>query len=305
MAGNNVSRMAFGQPRSTLDVRRVLGEGGILLVHTAHGELGEEIGGFIGAVFLNMLNVVIRERSQAKRAGRRPCMVIIDEFQSIPSVDYAALLSELQKFEVSFVLGTQSLARLRSIGPELPGVSFAGVTTVLSFQTNFEDAEYLSGRLDGVEPSNLVDLEPFEAYVKTTGKDGERLPVYSVRTRKAAAPDPGVAARVLDRVSGFTLPAVDAEKRPGKLATELGGGSESSERVEQLEANLHRAGGESLFSKELLTKLARMTATKSAQAFQGAAGNVGRGLPTRIQKPAPARSNQAPGFWALDAGREH
>ncbi|MFW6116023.1 MAG: helicase HerA domain-containing protein, partial [Chloroflexota bacterium] len=111
VAGNNVSRMAFGQPRSTLDVRRVLGEGGILLVHTAHGELGEEIGGFIGAVFLNMLNVVIRERSQAKRAGRRPCMVIIDEFQSIPSVDYAALLSELQKFEVSFVLGTQSLAR--------------------------------------------------------------------------------------------------------------------------------------------------------------------------------------------------
>ncbi|MFW6115960.1 MAG: helicase HerA domain-containing protein [Chloroflexota bacterium] len=304
VAGNNVSRMAFGQPRSTLDVRRVLGEGGILLVHTAHGELGEEIGGFIGAVFLNMLNVVIRERSQAKRAGRRPCMVIIDEFQSIPSVDYAALLSELQKFEVSFVLGTQSLARLRSIGQELPGVSFAGVTTVLSFQTNFEDAEYLSGELDGVEPSNLVDLEPFEAYVKTTGKDGERLPLYSVRTRKAAAPDPEVAARVLDRVSGFTLPAVDAEKRPGKLATELGGGSESSERVEQLEANLHRAGGESLFSKELLTKLARMTATKSAQAFQGAAGNVGRGLPTRTEKPGSARSSQTPGFRALDAERE-
>jgi hypothetical protein len=103
-------------------------------------------------------------------------------------------------------------------------------------------------------------------------------------------------------VSGFTLPAVDAEKRPGKLAAELGGG-DSSERVEQLEANLHRAGGESLFSKELLTKLARMTATKSAQAFQGAAGNVGRGLPTRTQKPvsAAATRHRASGRWMLSA----
>ena len=317
VAGNDVSRMVFGQPVSTLNVRRVLSDGGILLVHTAHGELGEEIGGFIGAVFLNMLNIVIRERSQSQRAGRLPCTAIVDEFQSIPSVNYAALLSELQKFEVSFVLGTQSLARLRHIDRELPGVSFAGVTTVISFQTNYEDAEYLSGELDGVAPANLVDLEPFEAYVKTTGPDGQRLPVYSLATRKAVAPDPGITARVLDRVPAFTLEADEAEENALRLATELASDSESHERSDRVIAGLHKAGEKSVFSKDLLTKLARMTASTSAQAFASSAGNIGRGQSTEAapdktavdngqadaaETPLPlAADTPAPGFRALDA----
>lgn len=311
VAGNDVSRLVFGQPVSTLNIRRVLSEGGILLVHTAHGELGEEIGGFIGAVFLNMLNMVIRERAQTRRAARLPCAAIIDEFQSIPSVNYAALLSELQKFEVSFVLGTQSLARLRHIDRELPGVSLAGVTTVVCFQTNYEDAEYLSGELDGVQPSNLVDLEPYQAYVKTTGLDGGRLPVYSLSTRKADAPDAGTAAQVLDRVRAFTVAATDADKSALRLANELGSASESEERT----AHLNRKGeGESLFSKELLTQLARMTASQSAQAFQADAGNIGRGQSTAPVR-SPGRKARAvethqqaaedrapvPGFRALDA----
>ena len=105
--------------------------------------LGEEIGGFMGAVILNLLNVVIRERVAQARARRTPCLVIVDEFQSIPSVNYGALLSELQKFEVAFVLGTQSLARLRAIERELPGIIFASVATLMSFQINHEDAKYV------------------------------------------------------------------------------------------------------------------------------------------------------------------
>ena len=46
----------------------------ILLVHTATGELGEEVGGNFsfsgGAVILNPLNVVIRERAAEARARR-------------------------------------------------------------------------------------------------------------------------------------------------------------------------------------------------------------------------------------------
>ncbi|HDQ73085.1 MAG TPA: M23 family metallopeptidase [Chloroflexi bacterium] len=84
----------FGQAVSTLNLRDVLHQGSILLVHTATGELGEEVGGtfssFGGAVILNLLNVVIRERAAEARARRcfhfLACLVIVDEFQSIPAV---------------------------------------------------------------------------------------------------------------------------------------------------------------------------------------------------------------------------
>ncbi len=287
VAGNDTSRMVFGQSVSTLDVRRVLGEGGILLVHTAHGELGEEIGGFVGAVFLNLLNIVFRERAAQARADRLPCLAIIDEFQTIPAVDYGALLSELQKFEVAFVLGTQSLARLRAIDRELPGVTFGGIATTVAFQTNHEDARYLSGELDGIDPSNLVNLEPYDAYVKTTDGEGHRLPVYSLSTTEAPSPDRGLTTKVLERVSGYTRLAADAGQRTGKLADELGGGAEARERAAQLRNRL-RSDEEQVVSKKELVKLARMTATASTQTFRGQAGNVARGQssenPHRVER---------------------
>jgi len=74
LSGNSSSRSVFGQAVSTLNLRDVLRQGDILLVHTATGELGEEIGGTFsfsgGAVILNLLNVVIRERAAKVRTRR-------------------------------------------------------------------------------------------------------------------------------------------------------------------------------------------------------------------------------------------
>jgi len=309
IGGNSVSKTVFGQPVSTLDVRQVLHEGGILLVHTAHGELGEEIGGFVGAVFLNLLNIVVRERSKLNRAARLPCTAIIDEFQSIPAVNYGALLSELQKFEVSFVLGTQSLARLRAIELELPGIALAGVTTTVSFQVNHEDAEYLSGEMSDIAPSNLVDLEPFEAYVKTTDRYGKRLPAFSLSTRKAPASDPGIRARVVERVSGFTRLAARVEGNAARLTDELQSDREARERASRLASGLGGGRrGEQFVSPEQLEALAGAMATASTQTFKGQAGRVGRGQSTKNPRPQPAEvprrrlGRGAPGFRALDAG---
>jgi len=242
LSGHSSSRSVFGQAVSTLNLREVLRRGGILLVHTATGELGEEIGGFMGTVILNLLNVVIRERAAEARARRTPCLVIVDEFQSIPAVNYGALLSELQKFEVAFVLGTQSLARLRAIERELPGIIFASVATLMSFQVNHEDAKYVSGELDSVPPASLVNLEPFHAYVKTTALDGRRLPAYSMRSNPPLAPDSDVAARVLEQVSGYSRLAAGAQEQASRLALELSDSAEARQREEEINAWLQARG---------------------------------------------------------------
>ncbi len=308
LSGNSSSRSVFGQAVSTLNLRQVLRQGGILLVHTATGELGEEIGGFMGAVILNLLNVVIRERAAQARARRTPCLVIVDEFQSIPSVNYGALLSELQKFEVAFVLGTQSLARLRAIERELPGIIFASVATLMSFQVNHEDAKYLSGELDGVPPASLVNLEPFHAYVKTTGPDGRRLPVYSMRGNPPLAPDPSVAARVLEQVSGYSRLAAGTQEQASRLAAELSDGAEARQREEEINTWLQAREESDFVTEQQLGELARMMATRSTQDYGPKAGSIGRGMSARSEQNRRAersRKRRPQGFRALGAGDEN
>ena len=301
LSGNSASRSVFGQAVSTLNLREVLRQGGILLVHTATGELGEEIGGFMGAVILNLLNVVIRERAAQARARRTPCLVIVDEFQSIPSVNYGALLSELQKFEVAFVLGTQSLARLRAIERELPGIIFASVATLMSFQVNYEDAKYLSGELDGVPSASLVNLEPFHAYVKTTGPDGRRLPVYSMRGNPPLAPDPSVAARVLEQVSGYSRLAAGAQEQTSRLAAELSDSAEARQREEEINTWLQAREESDFVTEQQLGELARMMATRSTQDYGPKAGSIGRGMSARSEQQRRAGRKRRPqGFRVID-----
>ncbi len=307
LSGNSSSRSVFGQAVSTLNLREVLRQGGILLVHTATGELGEEIGGFMGAVILNLLNVVIRERAAQARAGRcfhfLACLVIVDEFQSIPSVP--RMLSELQKFEVAFVLGTQSLARLRAIERELPGIIFASVATLMSFQVNHEDAKYLSGELDGVPPASLVNLEPFHAYVKTTGPDGRRLPVYSMRGNPPIAPDASIAARVLEQVSGYSRLAAGAQEQASRLAAELSDSAEARQREEEINTWLQAREESDFVTEQQLGELARMMATRSTQDYGPKAGSIGRGMSARSggsRREGRSRKRRAQGFRVLDKG---
>ena len=46
-------------------------------------------------------------------------MVVVDEMQATPGVDYESMLSELGKFGASFILATQSLAKLADLSPTM------------------------------------------------------------------------------------------------------------------------------------------------------------------------------------------
>ena len=277
LSGSSIVRSIFGAPRSTVNLRQKLRDRNILLIHTAAGELGEEEGGFIGAVVLNVLNAVFRERSAEERSQRVSCMVIVDEFQTIPAVDYGALLSELQKFNVAFVLGTQSLARLRAIHRELPGIILGGVATVMAFQLNNEDAEYMTGELDQVPPDSLVGLEPFHAYVKTTNRKGKRIQTYSVHTREAPRPDPAIMARVLAQVHTYSRPVGEDGWQRLDL---LGDTPEARRKQEEMAAALQGAKMGDFISPERLQILARMQATRSTQDYSPQAGSIAPGLST-------------------------
>jgi len=203
-------RNVIGQSRSTINVREAIARGKILIIHTASGEVGLDVGGFMGAVMLNYLNVVVREQMAQSADARARVTVIIDEFQSIPGVDYGALLSELLKMGANFVLANQ--AQLDAISPSLKGSVFSNIDTLVAFQTSGEDADYLFNELDQrVRPPDLTNLRPHECYIKTVDRNGNRLPVIHVETLAPPQGDPAIAAGIREQMARYTVPAAQVD----------------------------------------------------------------------------------------------
>ena len=61
-ASSKRARAILGQPRSTIDLRETILDGGILLVSTAQGAVGRDVSALVGASLLNLVDSVIRDR---------------------------------------------------------------------------------------------------------------------------------------------------------------------------------------------------------------------------------------------------
>ena len=87
-ASSKRARAILGQRRSTIDMRRVIHDGGVLLVSTSQGTVGRDVAALVGASILNLVDAVIREQGSVSLNRRRGALVVVDEMQSMPGVDY-------------------------------------------------------------------------------------------------------------------------------------------------------------------------------------------------------------------------
>jgi len=218
---SSVVRRIVGQSDSTVDFREILEQRRIVLINTASGVIGEDAGGLLGAVLLDNLNVTVREQMKLPPEERARVMVFIDEFQSIPGVDYGSLLAELAKMGANFVLATQSLAQLdlmdrhqrfstRALRPTV----LANVDTLFVFQTSAEDARALVGELDRkVAEVDIINQPDFVCYLKTK-KGRERLPVMQIHTLPPVEGSREIEELVRQNMARYSRPAwaVDRER---------------------------------------------------------------------------------------------
>lgn len=198
-------RRIVGQSTSTVSFRKLIDERGILLVNTAAGIIGPDAGGLLGAVIVDTLNFMVRDQlAIADQTKRAKVLVVIDEFQSIPGVDYKQLLAESQKMGASFILATQSLKQLDTISPDLRSTIVSNVSTLFVFQTSAEDADFLRHELDdSVTTPDIINLDDYTTYVKG-GKGHSRLPVMHVATLPSSPQDEQVIARILGGMPRYT-----------------------------------------------------------------------------------------------------
>ena len=204
-ASSKRARAILGQRRSTIDMRRTIHDGGVLLVSTSQGTVGRDVAALVGASLLNLVDAVVREQGSLPLHRRRGALVV-DEMQSMPGVDYESMLSELGKFGASFVLATQSLAKLDDLSRTMRDTLLANVGCLAVFQVAGNDARTLVWELgkDRVTEDDIVSLPVHHCYVRATvGK--ERMPAFSMMVRKPEEGDAGTADRIRAAASAYTV----------------------------------------------------------------------------------------------------
>ena len=138
-------------------------------------------------------------------------LVVVDEMQSMPGVDYESMLSELGKFGASFVLATQSLAKLDDLSRTMRDTLLANVGCLAVFQVAGNDARTLVWELgkERVTEDDITSLPVHHCYVRATvGK--ERMPAFSMMVRKPEDGDPAVAVRIRE-AAAYTVSARQAD----------------------------------------------------------------------------------------------
>ena len=207
-ASSKRARAILGQRRSTIDLRETILEGGVLLVSTSQGTVGRDVAALVGASLLNLVDAVIREQGSVALRERRGALVVVDEMQSMPGVDYESMLSELGKFGASFILATQSLAKLDDLSRTMRDTLLANVGCLAVFQVAGSDARHLVWELgkDRVTEEDIVSLPVHHCYVRAT-VGTERMDAFSMEVRKPEDGDREGAGRIRADSSAYTVSA--------------------------------------------------------------------------------------------------
>ena len=199
----------LGQSRSTIDVRQTVLDGGILFISTAQGVVGRDVSALVGASMMNLVDAVIREQGERPPEERRGVLVVVDEMQTMPGVDYESMLSELGKFGANFILATQSLSKLDTLSETMRYSLMANIGCLVVFQIAGEDARQLMVELDSdrVSIEDVMTLPVHHCYVRAT-VGNERLPTFSMEVRKPEAGSPDIADRIHAAAAAYTTPSV-------------------------------------------------------------------------------------------------
>lgn len=172
-------------PTEELRVRRIMDQGGILLVNVAKGRLGEDSAATLGGLLVSTLGLAAMSRSDIAPEDRRPFHILVDEFQSFTTLAFASQMAELRKVGASLTLATQHLAQ---IDPDVRSAVIGNAGSLIVFRVGAEDAGLLARELQPTfEVEDLLNLTNRHFYTRLM-IDGAPSRPFSGRTLTLGSP---------------------------------------------------------------------------------------------------------------------
>jgi hypothetical protein len=149
-------RNIIGQPKNTIDLRKIMDEGKILFVNLSKGDLGEENSSLLGSVLVNLIMIAALKRREIPKDGRLPFHLVVDEFQNFATESFAILQSEARKYAVDVVVAHQYRDQL----DELLKGSTLNVGNTVVFRVSGRDGYALASQFDNTPPEPQTRTEP-------------------------------------------------------------------------------------------------------------------------------------------------
>lgn len=161
---SSLMRNIVGQIKSSIDLRKVMDEGKILILNLSKGRIGEDNSALLGAMMITKIQLAAMSRVDVPEEQRRGFYLYIDEFQNFSTDSFANILSEARKYRLNLILAHQYIEQLNE---KVKPAVFGNVGTMIAFRVGAPDAEELAKEfLPTFNEEDLVNLPKYEMYLK-------------------------------------------------------------------------------------------------------------------------------------------
>ena len=164
---NPLIRDIVGQPKSSLDIRKIMDEKKILIINLSKGRVGESNANLLGSMLITKIYLAAMSRAdiQEKELKKMPNFYLyVDEFQSFANESFADILSEARKYKLNLTIAHQYIEQMSE---EVRAAVFGNVGTFITFRVGAIDAEVLEKEFAPQFTSeDLVNLGMFQMYLK-------------------------------------------------------------------------------------------------------------------------------------------
>lgn len=141
---NPMIRNIVGQTKSTIDPRKAMDEGKIIILNLSKGLIGEDASALLGAMMITKLQLAAMSRVDTPEHERKEFYLYVDEFQNFATDSFANILSEARKYRLGLILAHQYIGQLiTDTGTKVKDAVFGNVGTMIVFRVGAEDAEFL------------------------------------------------------------------------------------------------------------------------------------------------------------------
>ncbi len=162
---NPLIRNIVCQPRSTIDLRKVMDDGQILLVNLSKGRLGEENSSLLGSTIVGKFLIAALSRTEVPVAERRPFHLIVDEYHGFATESFPTLQSEARKFGIDTLVAHQYRGQL----DQLNQGSTLNVGNFVMFRLTGRDAREMAMQFDNSPPEAHPE---YRAFTVESGRPG-------------------------------------------------------------------------------------------------------------------------------------
>jgi hypothetical protein len=208
-------RRLLCQPRSTIDLGKLMNGSGVLLVDLSTALWGETAARLVGSLLFSHLWQLAQRRMAVPEEQRRDFHLYVDEFSLFVNLagSLAETLAQARKLHLPLTLAHQHLGQLTD---EMREAITANARTRVVFQCGSADARFFAREFDPLSPENLMNLPHYEAAVRMAIASETSHPFTIATLPPSPATDPSVgreAAELSAQRFGRPVTEVDDELR--------------------------------------------------------------------------------------------